>query len=476
MEQREVVLKNLEEIVGSERVVCDMDILTRQSVDYVGYRNYERFHNKYFAPMPVCIVKANTVDEISRILKYLNDNKINCVPRTGNSGSTAGGEAGDDFSIFVDGSSMNEILDFDEENMMVTVQCGVPLEYLENYANKRGFTTGHFPQSLPMADMGGLTATRSIGQFSTLYSGIEDLVVGLEAVMADGEVVRIKNVPRRAAGPDIRHLFIGSEGTIAYITEVTVKLFKYAPENRCMQAFALKDMQVGLDLLREVMVEGYKPAVVRLHDYGEASVSYAEFVEEGEAVALFISEGPKSIADATGKAIEEIAAKYNARTLGSKPLEIWLEHRNDLCVQLDDNEKLRAGIVGETCEIAANWTEIGKIYDNVIARATKEMDSLVYFTGHSSHSYMQGTNIYFMYGYQADPDFDKNRDEYFKLLNIILEETLKLGGTIAHHHGVGKYRTPWSKAEHGSAFMLLEKLKQTFDPNGIMNKGTLLPK
>jgi FAD/FMN-containing dehydrogenase len=469
------IKNDLKTILGAEKIITDQEILKRNSLDYVGYRNYERYHKQYDAFIPICIVKPESVQEVSEILKYLNENKINCVPRTGNSGSTAGGEAGDVNTVFIDGSSMNKILLFDEQNMLVTVQCGTPLEYLEKYANKKGYTTGHFPQSLPMAHLGGLTATRSIGQFSTLYGGIEDMVIGLEAVLPDGEIIRIKNVPRRSAGPDIRHLFIGSEGTLAYITEVTIRLFKYEPDNRWMQAYAVKDMQTGLDILQNIMVNGYKPAVARLHDYGEASVSYSEFVKEGESLLLFIVEGPKEIAAATGAAIDKYAFEKGARAVGRKPLEIWLVHRNDLCDQMDDNDKLRNGIVGETCEVAANWTEIRKIYENVIARVQEETDGLVYITGHSSHSYMQGTNIYFMYGYKAEKDFDGNREKYFKLLSIILEETLKLGGTIAHHHGIGKYRSSWTKDEHGSAYRLLQILKNAFDPNAIMNKGTLLP-
>jgi FAD/FMN-containing dehydrogenase len=469
------IIDSMKAILGEKKVVTDLEVLKRQSLDYVGYRNFERYHQQYFAKMPACIVSPDSTEEVAKVLKFLNDHQINCVPRTGNSGATAGGEAGDDHSVFVDGSLMNKIVKFDEENMIVTVQCGVPLEYLENYANKKGYTTGHFPQSLPMAQMGGLTATRSIGQFSTLYGGIEDMVVGLEAVLPNGEIIRIKNVPRRAAGPDIRHLFVGSEGALAYITEVSVKLFKYVPEDRWMQAYAVKDMETGLAILQEIMKEGYKPAVARLHDEGEAAASYSEFVKDGGSILLFIAEGPKDIAAATGAAIEKCATAKGARPLGQKPLEIWLVHRNDLCNEMDDNHKLRTGCMSETCEIAANWTEVGRIYENVIARVQEEIDGLVYVTGHSSHSYVQGTNIYFMYGFKSTNNADKDRETYFQLLGIIMDETLKLGGTIAHHHGVGKYRTGWIKEEHGSAYRLLEMLKSTFDPNGIMNKGTLLP-
>lgn len=138
---------------------------------------------------------------------------------------------------------MNQIINIDIENMQATAQCGVPLEVLENALREKGYTTGHSPQSKPLAQMGGLVATRSIGQFSTLYGAIEDMVVGLEAVLADGTVTRIKNVPRRAAGPDIRHIIIGNEGALCYITEVTVKIFKFTPENNLFYGYILEDMK-----------------------------------------------------------------------------------------------------------------------------------------------------------------------------------------------------------------------------------------
>ena len=120
---------------------------------------------------------------------------------------------------------MKKIINIDTYNMQVTCECGVVLEDLENKVRELGFTTGHSPQSKPLAQMGGLVATRSIGQFSTMYGGIEDMLAGVEAVFPDGTITNIKAVPRRAAGPDIRHIVLGNEGALCFITEVTVKLF-----------------------------------------------------------------------------------------------------------------------------------------------------------------------------------------------------------------------------------------------------------
>ena len=144
---------------------------------------------------------ARSTSNVAAVLRFANQHSINVVPRTGRTTGEGGLETVVANSIVLDGSRMNRILAIDAYNMQATCECGVPLQVLEDRVREKGLTTGHSPQSKPMANLGGLVATRSIGQFSTLYGGIEDMVVGLEAVFPDGTVTRIKNVPRRAAGP-----------------------------------------------------------------------------------------------------------------------------------------------------------------------------------------------------------------------------------------------------------------------------------
>lgn len=474
MEKAELI-KGLRALLGEESVVTGEEAVLEAAKDYIGFRIYQRADGKNLVPRAACVVRPQNTEEVAKALRFLNDNNVDTVPRTGGSSVTQSIEPVEG-GVILDGSLMNEILDIDETNMMVTARCGTPLEHLENTLNQKGYTTGHFPQSLPMADMGGLVATRSIGQFSTLYGGIEDLLVGLEAVLADGEVVRVKNVPRRSCGPDLRHLFIGSEGMLGFITEVTVKIFKYRPDERWMRAYGVADMQTGLDMTRDIMADGYKPAVVRLHDAAEVLMvlGLQAVVPEGQALLMFIAEGPKAIADATGAAIERYAQKYGAVDIGTKPVESWLQTRNDVCYTLDKGTYYNMGAVVDTCEISANWDEIGNIYDAVTARLPEELDYLAYAGGHASHSYMQGTNIYFTFAYMVENGPEVAQDEYMQVIGIILEETLKRGGSIAHHHGSGKYRTRWMPAEHGTSYPLMYKLKDALDPKHILNKGVLL--
>ena len=131
--------------------------------------------------------------------------------------------------------------------------------------------------------------------------------------------------------------------------------------------------------------------------------------------------------------------------------------------------------MGFTTEVSGNWSVINEIYENSLNRIRGEIPDLTMLGGHSSHSYINGTNMYFVYYYNVvDCAPEEEITKYHEPLNrIIVEETLKLGGSIVHHHGVGKVRQPYIRQEHGSAYYMLDKLKKAFDPNGIMNVDTV---
>jgi alkyldihydroxyacetonephosphate synthase len=329
--------------------------------------------------------------------------------------------------------------------------------------------------------MGGLTATRSIGQFSTLYGGIEDMVVGCEVVFPGGQVSRIKNVPRRAAGPDIRHIVIGNEGALCYITELTVKLFPYMPENHRFMGWTLKNMSTGFEALREVMVAGYKPSVARLYDYEDGQLHFSHFAAPDDCILLFMAEGNAGITAATEAGIHELVAKYpECKPVDPALVEEWF---NDLVWGPDkvtrEDERIRTTRnVNRTTEISADWTNVQKIYDAVIPRIRAEINGITLLGGHSSHSYINGTNMYFNYFYDlidCEPE-EENDKYYFPIITIIMEETLRHGGSIVHHHGIGKARARWVRDEYGTSYPMLEALKHAFDPHGIMNIGTIIPR
>ncbi|MBW4079163.1 MAG: FAD-binding oxidoreductase [Acidobacteria bacterium] len=473
---RDAIRRALVNLVGVDHVNVNEAHLRAASVDR--FKKYMAVNDIFDGPFPVAIVSATSSADVAAVLSFANEHRINIVPRTGGTGTEGGLETIVEDTIVLDGTLMNTIIRIDPVNMMATAQCGVALEDLEEAVRTQGLTTGHSPQSKPLAQMGGLTATRSIGQFSTLYGGIEDMVVGLEAVFPDGSIGRIKNVPRRAAGPDIRHIVIGNEGALCFITEVTVKLFPYVPENNVFRSYLVDDMNTGLEIIRRIVTAGFRPSVCRLYSDEDAAQHFAG-LESGKSLLIFMCDGPKGIVAATADEIERVVSEYPNLPMEASVIENWFANLNwgtDRIIA-EQQTMLNDHRLGYTTEISANWSDVGTIYSAVMERIRYEYpyaSDLTMLGAHSSHSYQTGTNLYFVYDYNIDCDPRDEITKYHVPLNaIIVEEALRHNGSMVHHHGIGKYRTEWTREEHASAYFMLEKLKEAFDPRGIMNKGTI---
>ncbi len=478
MANKEQVVQDFIAILGQEKVISDRDAII--AADAILVRNYEKAFNYVPEHVAMCTVKVASTEDVVAVMQYCNKHGIHVIARTGASSSEDQLLVTDDNTIFVDGAPMNQIVKIDPVNMVATAQCGVPLAVLEAKVNELGLTTGHCPQSQPMAYMGGLVATRSIGQFSTYYGGIEDLVCGMEVVLPDGDVTRIRPVPRRAAGPDLRHLFIGGEGIMGFMTEVTVKLFTYYPDEMWKGGYIVKNFHVGLDVVREIMVKGYKPSVVRLYDKPDVDHNYGSVqLKDEEAFMFFSVEGPGEITKAHGEAIHRIAMEHGAEYIGTKAVDHWFLTRNNLCnvigTKAQHEQFAQTHIYYATVEICADWSDINKIYDDVMAELPEKLPNLTMLGGHVSHSYMNGTNIYFVYNIRIDNPETASAEQY-AVVDAICDVVLRYqSGTVAHHHGIGKVRSKRIKEELGSSYELLTRMHDALDPNGIMNPGCLIP-
>ncbi|HEY8346017.1 MAG TPA: FAD-binding oxidoreductase [Symbiobacteriaceae bacterium] len=469
--ERESLIRALQSLVGKERVYTEGIIPAKRAIDTWPLPTVQIAVGAPEPPPPICVVRPRTTEEVSTIMSLLHRERIPVIPYGGGSNVCGGAKASTPDSVVIDLGSMNRILSLDKANLMVTVQAGLYQSQLEAWLNERGYISGHYPQSFDLAQVGGLVATRSAGQFSTKYGCIEDLVMGLEAVLPTGEVVRIKPAPRKSTGPDLRHIWLGSEGTFGVITEVTLKIFP-KPAQRWLHAYAVPSMDVGLGIMQRFMQEGWRPAVARLRDAVETARSHKGVVQEGECILLLLSEGPAGYVKAESEALHQIVTEGGGRPLGPKPVEDWLEHRNDV---QEFYQYTAMGVIVDTVEVAAGWDQIGAIYTEVVQRVRKEVPELVVIFAHSSHCYPQGTNLYFTFGAQPPRDPKAVERVYWSIWSRIMEITLTHGGTISHHHGVGKVRIPWIADELGSSLTLLRRLKQAMDPDGLMNPGTLLP-
>ena len=238
---REAIVDGLIGLLGTDKVDTDEQTLKENSLDR--YRKLEDIFGIYNLLIPAAVVRVTSTDDVSKTLAFCNEHTINVVPKTGGTATEGGLETIAENSIVIDGKAMNQIVSINEFDM-ATVQCGVKLQDLEDQLRPLGLTTGHSPQSKPIAMYGGLVATRSIGQFSTLYGGIEDMVMGLEAVLPSGEIVNqgcapSSRRPRHPPHPDWQR------GRPRYITEVTVKLFAFYPDHNHFLGWRLGEMKPG---------------------------------------------------------------------------------------------------------------------------------------------------------------------------------------------------------------------------------------
>ena len=198
-------------------------------------------------------------------------------------------------------------------------------------------------------------------------------------------------------------------------------------------------MKTGFEVLREVMVEGYKPSIARLYDPADGGMSFSHFAAPDKCVMIFMAEGPAGITDATEKGIKEIVARHDeCKAVDPKYIEKWFDGLNWGAEQIaqERQEILETQNIGITTEVSGCWNCIYEIYETARKRIMAEVPDITMVGGHSSHSYINGTNMYFVYYYNiVDCPPEEEINKYHNLINkIIVEQVVKYGGSIAHHH------------------------------------------
>jgi len=420
------------------------------------------------ANRPFCVTRPANAEDVATVLRYANQHKLPVVPFGAGSG-VCGGVLPDEQSIVIDMRRMDRILEINDLAQTVTVQAGKMGNLFEQELNAAGFTMRHFPQSIDVSTVGGWVATRAAGQYSTRYGNIEDALMAVQVVLPDGSVVATRVGPRAATGPDIRNIFLGAEGTLGIVTELTMRIFPL-PESVVMQAFTFESFDAGLEAIRLFMRAGWRPPVVRLYDAIESGRLFTPWSSGGENLLLLLSEGPAALTEVEMAGCAQACARHGGKPIGPDPVESWRHERNKVP---GFTPFLERGMVLDTIEVAASWDRIHDLYREVVS-SLQTVEGILVASGHSSHSYVSGTNIYFTFA-AIPPSPEKAEETYFTCWAKTMEATLKCGGTIAHHHGIGRMRNDWMARELGGGLDVLRKLKQIIDPNGIMNPGVLFP-
>ena len=461
-----MIQTELEDVVGRDNLSCSVSDRATYGVDYywVGRMWEDRGQTP---PMPDWIVRPGSAQEVSKILKIANYYKLPVNVWGGGSGSQGGAlpMAG---GLMLDMKRMNRLLEIDEISRTITAEAGMIFQQLEWYANERGYSCQHIPSCLTCGTIGGALGHRGIGIMSTKYGKIDDQCICMEVVLPNGDILQTLPVPKHAAGPDLNQIFIGSEGSLGVITKATFKLFEQ-PESRQQRAFLFPDMHSGYMAGRDIM-QKLKPSILRFFDEAETA-SILRKILGFEKKGCFMNvtlEGLKRIVDIEMEIVQEITARYGAEDLGSEYGDKWYQNRITFFYpgHIMDIPQMFG-----TMDTAATYANIERIYW-AMKKSINDRFPFVKYISHSSHWYEWGCMNYTRFIVEPE-DVPQDPMEALRLHNQIwnvgVRAAMENGGVINDHHGIGLKLSRLMKEQYGSAMQVLEGLKKSLDPQGLMN-------
>lgn len=446
-----------------------------------------RLREHKYDSLPDLVVYPSEAEQIKKTVEYCSKNGIPLYVYGGGSSVTRGVEPIKGGVSLDMRKKYNKVLYFNEIDQTITVQTGMSGPALEHHLNhakeefgaKRNYTCGHFPQSFEYSSVGGWVVTRGSGQNSTYYGCASDLVVQQKYATPRGEVLT-SHYPREATGPNMNQIMMGGEGTFGVLTEVTMKIFHYMPENRFRYSYMFKTWKDAQDAAREIMqAECGFSSVFRLSDEEETNMMLRLYnVDEtplepildkigykdmSRCLLLGFTEGEKGYSFNVYRNIFKIAVKHGAIPTSGLIAKSWEKGRfNDPYLR---DSIMDFGLSVDTLECCVNWSNMEKVHREVRKVCHEHPNTIV--TTHMSHCYPQGANLYFIFLSKID-----NSDDFKEYLNSILDAIQKSGAAISHHHGIGKLFAPWLEASIGETeYGIIKLLKDYFDPNYTMNPG-----
>lgn len=482
-------LKALQEIVGKENVTTDD--YPRLAVAY-GKTGYDtlRLRQHKVDSLPDAVVYPSTHEEVQKIVTYCSEHQVPLYVYGGGSSVTMGVEPTLGGISLDMRKRFNKVISFNEIDQTITVQAGMSGPDLEKNLNeavqrfgaKRAYTCGHFPQSFEYSSVGGWTVTRGAGQNSTYYGCITDIVLSQKYATPIGEI-QTSHYPRQATGPDLNQIMMGSEGTFGVLTEVTLKVHRYMPENRKRFSYIFRDWPTAMAAAREMMqCEAGFSSVFRLSDPEETNLmlrlynvdetplwkllDLRGFKDMQRCLFLGYTDGEKGYSANVAKNIRRIAHQYGGMSLTSFVTKSWEKGRfNDPYLR---DTMLDFGIMTDTLECTVNWSNMEQVHRDVRKVCHALPNTIV--TTHMSHCYPQGANLYFIFITRMD-----NAEEFRKYHASILDAIQKSGAAMSHHHGIGKMFGPWLEGSLGhKEYGVIKVLRDYFDPKHMMNPGGTL--
>ncbi|KAI6235440.1 Alkylglycerone-phosphate synthase [Aphelenchoides besseyi] len=471
-----------------------------------GHTVHDMFALRYdhLERIPDIVVWPKTEIEVQHIVEAANKHNVVLIPIGGGTSVTNALNCPLDEQRCIcslDMCLMDKVLWIDEDNLLARVQAGVIGINLEKELNSKGYTCGHEPDSFEFSTIGGWVSTRASGMKKNKYGNIEDLLVHVNMITSKGTIKKQCQVPRISSGPDLHHVILGSEGSYGVITEATIKIFPL-PECRLFGSVVFPTFKHGVDFFREVAKQRCQPASLRLVDndqfiMGQSmktesnswfhSISSAlarayitkwkGFKIEEMVAATCVFEGTDEEVKQSAKHLYDIAAQFEGVAGGEENgrygyrLTFAIAYLRDLGMEY--------GIIGESFETSVPWDKVENLCRNVKELLKREALNLgvktpVLASCRVTQVYDAGACVYFYFGYNCQ-GLANALEIYDKIEIAARDEVIACGGSISHHHGVGKLRKRWLSATISPVGMgVLRALKTELDPQNIFASNNLL--
>lgn len=431
--------------------------------------------------------------QIVQLLAFAMQHGVTVIPFGGGTSVVGGVEpVGERPTLTVSLARLNRVLTIDTLSHTVTAEAGVLGPDLEKALNAQGFTLGHFPQSFQFSTVGGWVATRGAGHASTKYGKIEKLVVSVRMVTPSG-IIETRTTPAAASGPSLLQLLVGSEGVYGIITQATLRLAPL-PQTTADGAFLFNSFAEGATAVRAIMQHGLTPALVRLSDETETRTSFAmrqnhqgwggikeklglrlltrsgKSFDQGSVLLLRFEDSAEQVKMAF-RAAKALCKAHGAFALGAGPVRSWQRDRY-LTPYLRD-QLLDRGILLDTVETATTWDNLPTLYQQLttcIRQAIADGGVKPLVLTHLSHVYRDGASLYLTL--LAKALRDRELAQWQAIKSAATTCIMAQGGALSHHHGVGHDHAAWLAQETGeTGLAALAAVKQTLDPQGMMNPG-----
>ncbi|WP_281613714.1 FAD-binding oxidoreductase [Flammeovirga sp. SubArs3] len=476
-------VKTFTEIVGAENIGTS-DFERAQHSAGKNYGELVSLRKGIVHYPPDIIVSPNDHQQLEEIIQKCQEWKLTVIPHglrssmSKNIGFNNGG-------IAIDiNKHLNKVVSIDEESLTVTAQAGISGPELENYLNKRGYTCGHFPQSFEFSTLGGWVSSNGVGLGSTGYGTIKDIVLGLKVVTPTGTYSN-EIYPKTSQGYDVMSLFIGAEGTLGVISEVTISIRKYEQKHSKSTSIIFKNFEDGCLAMRNCIQGGFgKPHFFRLSDSEETEIDFringynGSFSDRAiktlgyktnERCIMHVSvDGDEDYTSFVINKIKSVSAQSGGRNLGNKFAKKWLETRFSSAYMRDPLMDL--GLITDILETSVTWKDLGQLWKSVKTYIKAKPNTIC--MANISHVYENGVNLYF--SVITPTDKVSPREDYEHFHKGFIGTILKNKGALSHHYGIGRALAPWLKNKIGDqSYHLMESIKKEIDPNNIMNPGSL---